>query len=81
MLHNMNLGSKVTMLGEHRPMFASFQNLNVKCCDTSFKCIGTFKDHDLNSIMKFDSMIGIIDFQYPWFWILIWNENLNTSKF
>ncbi len=51
MLHDMNLGSKVTMLGEHRPMFASSQNLNVKCCDTSFQCIGTLKDHDLNSIM------------------------------
>jgi len=75
MLHNMNLGSKVTMLGEHRPMFASSQNLNVKCCDTSFQCIGTLKDHDLNSIMNFDSTIGNIYSQYSWFSILIWNEN------
>jgi hypothetical protein len=59
------------MLGEHRPMFASSQNLNVKRCDISFQCIETLKDHDLNSIMNFDSMIGIIYFQYSWFWILI----------
>jgi hypothetical protein len=71
MFHNMNLGSKVIMLGEHRPMFASCQNLNVKCFDISFQCIGTLKDHDLNSIMNFDSMIGIIYFQYSWFSILI----------